>query len=65
MPRSALYTILPAPALVLQPPFYFFPALSLAAKGDLGRPKGRGPMMDSLHFLAKVVVTGYRRLGLI
>ena len=48
--------------LVLQPPFNFFPALSLAANVDFGRPKGRSTMMGSPHFLAKVVVTGYRQL---
>lgn len=47
---------------LLQPPFNFFPALSLAANVDFGRPKGRSTMMGSPHFLAKVVVTGYRQL---
>jgi len=62
MPRSAPYTTLPAPVLVLQPLFNLFPALSSAVNDDLGRPKGRSTMMNSLHFLAKVGLTGYSQV---
>jgi hypothetical protein len=32
---------------------------------DLGRPKDHGMMMNSLRFLAKVVVTGHKQLRMI
>jgi hypothetical protein len=37
----------------------------LVAGDDLGRPTDHGMMMNSLRFLAKVVVTGHKQLQLI